>query len=118
MLASSLSNVSFTYPTSGEVSLASLESVAVLGEAPSGEVLHDVSFDSPPGTVTALVGPSGSGKSTIIGLLAAFHAPTGGRVLIDGEEGRGTTVTVILPSDLGGFTGLGALAPLRDRGAS
>ena len=40
------------------------------------EVLHGVSFDSPPGTVTALVGPSGSGKSTIIGLVAAFHAPT------------------------------------------
>ena len=36
------------------------------------EVLHDVSFASEPGTVTALVGPSGAGKSTIIGLIAAF----------------------------------------------
>jgi len=42
-------------------------------------VLHDVSFDSPPGTVTALVGPSGSGKSTIISLIAAFHEPTQAR---------------------------------------
>jgi subfamily B ATP-binding cassette protein MsbA len=46
-------------------------------------VLHDVSFQAEPGTVTALVGPSGSGKSTIIGLVAAFHAPTEGRVLVD-----------------------------------
>jgi subfamily B ATP-binding cassette protein MsbA len=50
------------------------------------EVLHGVSFRAAPGTVTALVGPSGSGKSTIIGLVAAFHAPTGGRVLVDGVD--------------------------------
>ncbi len=50
------------------------------------EVLHGVSFHSAPGTVTALVGPSGSGKSTIIGLVAAFHAPTAGRVLVDGAD--------------------------------
>jgi subfamily B ATP-binding cassette protein MsbA len=49
-------------------------------------VLHDVSFTSEPGTVTALVGPSGSGKSTIIGLVSAFHEPTGGRVLVDGTD--------------------------------
>ena len=36
--------------------------------------------------MTALVGPSGSGKSTIIGLVAAFHVPTGGRVLVDGVD--------------------------------
>lgn len=49
-------------------------------------VLHDVSFDSEPGTVTALVGPSGAGKSTIIGLIAAFYTPTSGRVLVDGRD--------------------------------
>ncbi|MDE3167154.1 MAG: ABC transporter ATP-binding protein, partial [Acidobacteriota bacterium] len=49
-------------------------------------VLHEVSFKSEPGTVTALVGPSGSGKSTIISLVAAFHGPTGGRVLVDGMD--------------------------------
>jgi ABC-type multidrug transport system fused ATPase/permease subunit len=53
---------------------------------PGKFVLHDVSFDSQPGTVTALVGPSGSGKSTIIGLIAAFYTPTGGRVLVDGID--------------------------------
>src|SRR5205823_290233 len=42
------------------------------------QVLYDVSFESAPGTVTALVGPSGSGKSTMISLIAAFHVPTEG----------------------------------------
>jgi ABC-type multidrug transport system fused ATPase/permease subunit len=50
------------------------------------EVLHHVSFEARPGTVTALVGPSGSGKSTIIGLVAAFHVPTEGRILVDGLD--------------------------------
>ena len=50
------------------------------------EVLHDVSFQSEPGTVTALVGPSGAGKSTIIGLIAAFYVPASGRVLVDGVD--------------------------------
>jgi len=49
-------------------------------------VLRDVSFESPAGTVTALVGSSGSGKSTIIGLLAAFHTPGSGRVTVDGVD--------------------------------
>jgi subfamily B ATP-binding cassette protein MsbA len=49
-------------------------------------VLNDVSFQSEPGSVTALVGPSGAGKSTIIGLIAAFYAPTNGRVLVDGFD--------------------------------
>ena len=50
------------------------------------EVLHDVSFQSEPGTATALVGPSGAGKSTIIGLIAAFYVPSSGRVLVDGVD--------------------------------
>jgi subfamily B ATP-binding cassette protein MsbA len=49
-------------------------------------VLHGVSFDAQPGTVTALVGSSGSGKSTIIGLVAAFHNPNSGAVYVDGVD--------------------------------
>jgi subfamily B ATP-binding cassette protein MsbA len=49
-------------------------------------VLHHVSFEAGPGTVTALVGPSGSGKSTLIGLVAAFARPTRGVVLVDGMD--------------------------------
>jgi ABC-type multidrug transport system fused ATPase/permease subunit len=50
---------------------------------PGKPVLDNVSFESRPGSVTALVGSSGSGKSTIIGLVAAFYKPTAGRVLVD-----------------------------------
>ena len=50
------------------------------------EVLHDISFASEPGTVTALVGPSGAGKSTIIGLIAAFYVPSSGKMLVDGLD--------------------------------
>src|SRR5215468_754455 len=53
---------------------------------PGKPVLNDISFIARPGTVTALVGSSGSGKSTIIGLVAAFHKPTAGRVLVDGVD--------------------------------
>lgn len=49
-------------------------------------VLHGVSFDSQPGTVTALVGPSGGGKSTIIGLIAAFYKPISGIITVDGTD--------------------------------
>ena len=49
-------------------------------------VLHDITFESEPGTVTALVGPSGAGKSTIIGLIASFYVPTSGRVLVDAVD--------------------------------
>jgi ABC-type multidrug transport system fused ATPase/permease subunit len=53
---------------------------------PPRNVLHGISFDAPPGTVTAFVGPSGSGKSTTIGLISAFYKPTGGRILVDNQD--------------------------------
>jgi ABC-type multidrug transport system fused ATPase/permease subunit len=49
-------------------------------------VLKDISFQSEPGNVTALVGPSGAGKSTMIGLIAAFYTPASGRVFVDGID--------------------------------
>ena len=50
------------------------------------EVLHEVSFDAPLGSVTALVGTSGSGKSTIAGLAATFLQPQSGMITIDGQD--------------------------------
>ncbi len=47
-------------------------------------VLRDVSFASPAGSTTALVGSSGSGKSTLISLVMAFNRPKSGEVFIDG----------------------------------
>jgi ABC-type multidrug transport system fused ATPase/permease subunit len=49
-------------------------------------VLHGISFKSPAGTVTALVGTSGSGKTTIAGLVATFITPTSGKVTVDGYD--------------------------------
>jgi ABC-type multidrug transport system fused ATPase/permease subunit len=53
---------------------------------PDKPVLHGISFEARPGTVTALVGSSGSGKSTIISLICAFHKPDKGAVLVDGID--------------------------------
>jgi subfamily B ATP-binding cassette protein MsbA len=53
---------------------------------PGKPVLHNISFESRPGTVTALVGSSGSGKSTIISLICGFHTAQTGVVLIDGHD--------------------------------
>ncbi|SHN83475.1 ABC transporter ATP-binding protein/permease [Desulfitobacterium chlororespirans] len=47
-----------------------------------GEVLHDISFTVPQGTMMAIVGPSGSGKSTIASLLAGFYPVGSGRIQI------------------------------------
>jgi ABC-type multidrug transport system fused ATPase/permease subunit len=49
-------------------------------------VLHGISFESKPGTVTALVGSSGSGKSTIISLICGFHNASTGQILVDGID--------------------------------
>jgi subfamily B ATP-binding cassette protein MsbA len=49
-------------------------------------VLHNLTFEARPGSVTALVGSSGSGKSTLIGLVAAFAKPLSGRILVDGTD--------------------------------
>lgn len=53
-----------------------------------GEVLSDISFKVPKGTMFALVGPSGSGKSTIAKLLAGYWDPRGGQITIGGKDMR------------------------------
>jgi ATP-binding cassette, subfamily B, bacterial len=52
------------------------------------EVLSDVSFDLPAGTVTALVGMSGAGKTTLTKLLLRLYDPTEGRITLDGHDLR------------------------------
>jgi len=53
---------------------------------PDKPVLHGISFEATPGTVTALVGSSGSGKSTIISLICGFHTAQSGAVLVDDHD--------------------------------
>ena len=69
-------------PIVGEVLFENVEFAYNVGRP----VLHGISFDAKPGTVTAFVGPSGSGKSTTIGLISAFHKPSAGRILVDGVD--------------------------------
>jgi len=49
-------------------------------------VLNEVSFNAPAGSVTALVGTSGSGKTTIAGLAASFLNPASGAITVDGID--------------------------------
>src|SRR5207248_3774245 len=87
-------DVSFRYPTASEVSLASLESIALPApeRADAGQdVLHEVSFSAPAGQLTALVGPSGAGKTTITHLVARLYDPESGTVRIGGTDLRAVT---------------------------
>ncbi len=84
-------HVDFSYPTASEVSLASLESVAVLDQAPSSQVLHDISFVARPGELVALVGPSGAGKTTISHLVPRLYDVRAGAVRINGIDVRDAT---------------------------
>jgi ATP-binding cassette, subfamily B, bacterial len=87
-------DVSFRYPPASEVSLASLESIALpqpeRTDASLG-VLHDVSFTAPAKQLTALVGPSGAGKTTITNLVSRLYDPDEGSVRIGGYDIRDVT---------------------------
>ncbi len=87
-----LDDVHFSYPSADEVSLASLEKVAVPDRRGSGEVLHGISLTIQPGQLVALVGPSGGGKTTITSLVARLYDPTSGVVRIGGTDLREATL--------------------------
>ena len=83
--------VSFRYPAPSEVSLASLEDVAVPEQHAGSDVLHDVSFRAEPGQLVALVGTSGAGKSTMAALVSRLYDVTGGAVRVGGVDVRQAT---------------------------
>lgn len=51
--------------------------------------VSSVSFDVPPGRVTAIVGPNGAGKTTLFNVISGVYAPDAGRVFLDGAEVTG-----------------------------
>jgi ABC-type transport system involved in Fe-S cluster assembly fused permease/ATPase subunit len=98
------------------------------GYEASREILRGLSFDAPPGTRLAIVGPSGAGKSTIARLLYRFYDPTGGSILIDGQDIRTVTQaslreaigtvpqdTVLFNDTIGYNIGYGAEAASQDQ---
>ena len=108
-------DVTFTYPTADESTIASLEDanarrlpnrgpgsrigagLTPLTPSPTysigeeREVLHGVDLDIEPGQLVAIVGPSGAGKSTLLNLVPRLYDVTGGSIAIDGRDIRSVT---------------------------
>lgn len=90
--------VHFSYPKADEISLASLESAAKPELIESGEILKGITFTSPAGSLTALVGPSGAGKTTISSLLPRLYDVTSGAIKVGGEDIRDLKVASLRDS--------------------
>jgi ATP-binding cassette subfamily B protein len=85
-------DVTFRYPMASEVSLASLESIALPDKTVERTILRDISFTVEAGTLTALVGPSGAGKTTITQLIPRLYDVREGAVRINGLDVRDATL--------------------------
>jgi ATP-binding cassette, subfamily B, bacterial len=86
--------VCFRYPAASDVSLPSLESIALPMPERTDKAwtLDDLSFRAPGGKLTALVGPSGAGKTTITHLVPRLYDPASGTVRIGGRDLRDLTL--------------------------
>lgn len=85
-------DVHFAYQGADEVSLASLEDIAIPDHSPRHPVLHGVSFRAEAGQLIALVGPSGAGKTTISQLVPRVYDVDSGAVKIGGVDARDLTL--------------------------
>jgi ATP-binding cassette subfamily B protein len=84
----SFDQVSFRYPSASEVSLASLESIAVPDKRVNSIVLQNITFAVEPGRLVALVGPSGAGKTTLTHLVPRLYDVQSGSIKINGIDVR------------------------------
>jgi ABC-type multidrug transport system fused ATPase/permease subunit len=90
-----LRDVRFAYPNAEDVSLASLEEVAVLDQRRNVEVLHGIDLEVAAGQLLALVGSSGAGKSTIASLVPRLYDVGGGSVELAGIDVRDLTFAAV-----------------------
>jgi ABC-type multidrug transport system fused ATPase/permease subunit len=90
-----LRNVRFGYPNAEQVSLATLEEVAVLDNRVNEEVLHGVDLEVGAGQLLALVGSSGAGKSTLVSLVPRLYDVDGGAVELSGIDVRDLTLAAV-----------------------
>jgi ABC-type multidrug transport system fused ATPase/permease subunit len=90
-----LRDVRFGYPNAEQVSLASLEEVAVLDNRVNEEVLHGVDLDVGAGQLLALVGSSGAGKSTLASLVPRLYDVESGGVELSGIDVRDLTFAAV-----------------------
>jgi ATP-binding cassette subfamily B protein len=88
----SFDEVSFRYPSASEVSLASLESIAIPDKRVNSTVLEKISFAVEPGRLVAVVGPSGAGKTTMTQLLPRLYDVQSGSIQINGIDVRDATL--------------------------
>ena len=65
----------------------------VPGEQGQKEIIRDISLTIPDGRFVAITGPNGGGKSTLAKLIAGIERPTAGRILLDGADITGRTIT-------------------------
>ena len=79
---------SIATPVRGEVVFDNI----LFNYSPDRTVLRNISLHARPGQMLAIVGPTGAGKSTLVNLIPAFHEPTHGRILIDGQDLQNLTL--------------------------
>ena len=68
-------------PTSAALTVENL-SFAVGG----AKILTDVNLEVPSGEIIGVIGPNGAGKTTLFNMISGIHAPTAGRILLDGKD--------------------------------
>lgn len=71
--------------------IVEIDGVRKIYQSPEGEIgaLEDISFSIEEGEFISIVGPSGCGKTTLLSIIAGLEAPSGGRIIVDGEESLG-----------------------------
>jgi ATP-binding cassette subfamily C protein len=88
-------HVDFHYPSADQISLASLEEVAVLDDQVNDTVLHNITLRVEPGQTVALVGSSGAGKSTLASLVSRLYDVDRGSVKLGDVDVRALTASSI-----------------------